>query len=211
MCKSGIVLCTLVVCLFAHPCLGDTPVPDPELSEAYLEQPGSGPFSLQVVPDGNGKPFTEAHDEDGAMVDATVTLHLRDSQGVPFVFYPLEDMWLATLEDGLAFCMWGMHPDDNTDHNGVTQWVHPGLAGGYSQGPIRVFVSGYPLTSNNGLPLWFNSPDLNGDLVVNLLDVVVLSGDYFNGYHFRSDLNGDGALDLLDIHVFVQHIGAQCQ
>lgn len=211
MCRSGIVLFTFAVLLFAQPCLGTTDIPDLEMSEAYIEQPGSGPFSLLVVPDGGGKPFTEARDEDGAMVDATVTLHLRNAQGVPFILFPLEDIWLATLENGLAYCLWGMHPDQHTDHNGVTQWVNPGLAGGYSQGPIRVFVIGSPLTSNNGLPLWFNSPDINGDLIVNLLDVVILSGDYLNEYHFRSDLNGDGALNLLDVSEFAQHIGAQCQ
>jgi hypothetical protein len=211
MCKSRIVLCTLAVFLSAQPCSAITDVPDLSLSEAYLAFPGPGPLSLLVVPDGSGKPFTEARDEDGVMVDATVTLHLRDAQGVPFILFPHEDMWLATLEDGLVSCSWGMLADQDTDHNGMTHWANPALAGGYSQGPIRVFVIGSPLTSNNGLPLWFNSPDMNGDLVVNLLDVVILSGDYLNGYHFRSDLNGDGALNLLDVYEFAQHIGAQCQ
>lgn len=204
------VLLTLFVFLAAHTCYGTTVVPDLALSEASIAFYGPESPTLLVVPDGNGNPFTQAHDQEGNVVDATITLHLRDSQGMPMPFFPGEDIWLESHDGGLVSCIWGTIADQATNHDGMTQWVHPAIAGGYSEGPVLVFVAGSPLTSNAGLPLKFNSPDINGDLVVNLADVAVFAGDYFIGHHFRSDLNGDGVLNLLDVSIFMQHFGAQC-
>ena len=52
----------------------------------------------------------------------------------------------------------------------MTEWVNPMFAGGYSQGPVLVLINGSALTTNPGLPLKFNSPDINGDLRVDLTD-----------------------------------------
>jgi hypothetical protein len=210
MLKSGIVILALIACFFCQPSFGITDVPDHFLSEAFIAYGGPGVPSLLVVPDGVGNPFTEAFDEQGNVVDATITLHLRDSQGMPFFFFPREDLWLETVDGGLVSCIWGLIADDHTDHNGMTQWIEPAIAGGYSEGPVLVFVNGSPLTSNPGLPLRFNSPDINGDLVVNLADVVIFAGDYFSGYQYRSDLVRDGVLNLSDIALFSLHVGAHC-
>jgi len=210
MLKFGIVILALIACFFCQPSYAVTDVPDLFLSEAFIAHGGPGVPSLLVVPDGNGNTFTEAHDEQGDVVDATITLHLRDSQGMPIPLFPREDLWLETVDGGLVSCIWGLIADDHTDHNGMTQWIEPAIAGGYSEGPVLVFVNGSPLTSNNGLPLSFNSPDINGDLVVNLADVVIFAGDYFSGYQFRSDLVRDGVLNLSDIALFSLHIGAHC-
>jgi hypothetical protein len=44
------------------------------------------------------------------------------------------------------------------------------------------------------------SPDLNGDLIVNLLDIAAFAADFFSGvYAYRSDFNNDGVLNLADI------------
>ena len=90
------VFLTTIVFLAAQTCSGVTDVPDLFLSEAFITYSGSGTVSLLVVPDGNGNPFTEAHDEQGNVADATITLYLRDAQGMPFVLFPHEDMWLET-------------------------------------------------------------------------------------------------------------------
>ena len=47
-----------------------------------------------------------------------------------------------------------------------------------------------------------NSPDLNGDLLVNLADLSLFAQDYFGPYNYRSDLRWDGDLDLGDLVVF---------
>ena len=211
MLKLRIVILVFAVSCLNQPCFGISGVPDLFQSEASLTYDGPGTASLMVVPDGSGNSFTEAHDEQGNMVDATITLYLRDSQGVQIVAYPFEDLWLESANDGLVFCLGGTTADYITDNQGMTQWVTPLHAGGYSQCPCQVIVSGSALTSNPGLPLRFNSPDINGDLTVNLQDVSILALDFFRGAdNFRSDLTGDGVLNLQDIPIFAQHLGALC-
>ncbi len=195
---------------FAPPCLAISGVPDLFESEAFIAFPGPGEASLMVVPDGSGPLFTGAHDQAGNIADATITLYLRDLWRLPIVNFPLEDIWLESADGGLVPCRGGTTPDDDTDINGMTFWNYPPFAGRYSEAPVLVLVNGSPLTSNNGLPLKFNSPDINGDGSVNLTDVAYLSVDYFAGYFFRSDFNGDGTLNLSDIALLARHYGAQC-
>jgi hypothetical protein len=52
-----------------------------------------------------------------------------------------------------------------------------------------------------------NSPDINGDGIVNLADVGAFAADYVTGYAFRSDFNGDGVLNLIDVAVMAAHFG----
>ena len=210
MWKFKIVILVFSISFLVQPCFADTDVPSLELSEAFIAYDGPGTPTLLVVPDGNGNPFTEAHAEQGNVVDATITLYLRDSQGVPIANFPREDLWLETAESGVVPCLGYMIADQHTDANGVTMWANPPIAGGHSQGPVLVLVNGSALTSNSGLPLKFTSPDINGDLVVNLQDLAILASDYFSDYNFRSDLTGDGYLNLSDIYIFAQHFGAHC-
>ncbi len=55
-----------------------------------------------------------------------------------------------------------------------------------------------------------NSPDINGDLVVNLSDVVEFARDYFGDDDYRSDFYWDGSVDLSDLVLMAQGIGASC-
>jgi hypothetical protein len=210
MFKFKIVILIVAISFLAQPCFATSGVPSLDLSEAFIAYDDPGVPSLMVVPDGSGNPFTEAHDEQGDVVDATITLYLRDPAGAPIPNFPFEDLWLETADGGVVPCIWSMIADQNTDANGMTLWTNPPVAGGHSQGPVLVFVNGSALTSNPGLPLRFNSPDINGDLVVNLQDLAILAPDFFSGYNFRSDLNGDSYLNLTDVSIFAQHLGAQC-
>lgn len=210
MWKTIFSLVLISMLMAAPPCLADTNIPDLALSEAVIAYGGPGIPSLLVVPDRSGRPFTHAFDEDGNPVDATITLHLRDALGVPFVYFPREDMWLETSDEGLVACGYGLVADQNTDANGMTFWIDPQPAGGYSEGPVLVYVNGSHLTSNAGLPLKFNSPDINGDLHVDLQDVAIFAGDYFGDYHFRSDFHRDGEFDLRDVAILAQKMLAGC-
>ena len=210
MLKFKIVILVFSFSFLVQPCFADTGVPSLELSEAFIAYDGPGVPFLLVVPDGSGTPFTEALDEQGNVVDATITLYLRDPQGSPIANFPREDLWLETGDDVVVSCYWGLIADQHTDANGMTLWAIPPVAGGYSQGPIFVMVNGTALTSNPGLPLRITSPDINGDLVINLQDLAILASDYFSDYNFRSDLNGDSYLNLSDIYIFAQHLGAHC-
>jgi hypothetical protein len=52
-----------------------------------------------------------------------------------------------------------------------------------------------------------NSPDINGDGVVNLADIPLFTAAYFGGYSPCCDFNMDGVLNLLDIGYLSQHYG----
>lgn len=209
MLKSSISLILLSAVLTAWPCFSITDVPDLYLSEAVCAYSGQGNPSLMVVTDESGPAFTAARDQDGNLVDATITLYLRDSQGIPLVNFPREDLWLESVDEGLVSCIWGLMADEHTDHNGMTWWVLPPAAGGFSEGYVQVWVSGAPLASP-GINLRFNSPDINGDLHVNLQDVAIFASDYFVGYHFRSDFYRDGSIDLRDVAILAQKMAAGC-
>jgi len=203
---------TIAVLIVALPCLADVPndIPDLSHSVATIAYNGPGTPSLLVVPDGTGNPFTAAHDEEGNVVDATITLTILDTLDVPIANYPFEDLWLESMDGGLVPCIGGTTADYNTDAGGMTQWVYPLRAAGYSEAPVLVLINGDALVTNPGLSLKFNSPDINSDGIVNLTDAAMASQDYYSGYHFRCDWNGDGALDLRDVPILASHFGTQC-
>jgi len=196
--------------LTATPCLGLSGVPSLSYSTAFTAYTGPGVPSLMVLPDGTGNPFTEARDPAGNTVDVTITLNLMDGAPSPIVNFPHEDLWLESSDGGLVPCLGGTCADENTDGNGMTWWTAPLRAGGYSQSPILVMVNGSALVSNSGLLLNTNSPDINGDLAVQLSDVGFFAGDFYSVYNFRSDFNGDGILNLSDVGILAEGFGARC-
>lgn len=191
----------------AHACVGI-----PDLDFSIIWQSFEGLATLLVNPDGSGPPVTEAHTSDGLVVDATLHLTLINNcpdEG-PVVGYPREDMWLETTGGGLVFCAGGSIADDQTDLEGTTQWSQPMKGGGWDGGNCRIMVAGMALGTLEGLTLNFNSPDLDGNQVVNLADVVLFAQDYFSGFTFRSDLYRDGVLNLSDIVILARSAGLSC-
>ena len=158
------------------------------------------------IPNGTGSPFTQARNLEGP-VDATIDLYLRDSSGAPIPNYPAED--LALFFNGAGYqCQGGTIPDSNTDANGMTTWTNPLFAGGWSEGPTLVMIAGETLL-NSPLNLMHNSPDIDGNGIVNLLDLSIFAVDYF-GYSFRSDFHYDGEMSLLDLSLFAIGYNTSC-
>jgi len=220
--KHRIVLSVFAIAMMAGAAsFADPPTGDPDLGESSatcLE------FSFRTVmfnvPDGSGSPFTEARTLDGQVVDATITLYLKDSNGDEIVDYPIEDMWIAIDDcsqrpcflpcDGAMPADDGTTADSNTDGSGVTTWVNPLRAGGWSEGPTVVYIDGDPLL-NSLLNMGHNSPDINGDRVVDLRDVQLFGYDFYAvEYAFRSDFAFDGDINLSDIPKMAQSIEAAC-
>lgn len=210
MSKYKTALMVFAVFFIAQPCLAQSGIPDLSHCVAYIAYEGPGTPSLLVVPDGDGNPFTEAHDEEGNVVDATITLIMLDNMDFPIANFPFEDCWLESIDGGLVACNGGTTGDANSDINGMMEWVNPMFAGGFSEELVQVYVNGAALETNPGFPLKFNSPDLNSDLVVNLIDIGFLTNVYFDNYHFKGDVNGDGVVNLVDLTIFARHLGAQC-
>ena len=207
--KSMMVFIPLVL-LFAasaNACVGL-----PDLSTSVIWQNFPGLATLRVQPDGSGPPLTEARIADGTVVDATLHLALNNScpEEGPVVGYPREDMWLESIGGGMAFCPGGSIADGPTDEEGHTQWSQPMKGGGWDEGNCRIVVAGIPLGSLQGQTINFNSPDLNGDRVVNLIDIGLFAQDYYGEFHFRSDLYRDGVLNLSDLSLLARSAGLAC-
>lgn len=184
----------------------------PDLYNSHTECAFSGPgtATLYTLPDGTGAPFSQAQDELGNVVDATITLTLLEANDYPIVDFPSEDIWLESENFGLVPCMGGTSPNENTDLNGVTHWTHPLQAGGHDQGQCRVFVNGLQIQSPFFQPVSFNSPDINADGIVNLIDLQLFTENFFGDYDFRSDFRRDGVLDLADVAAFAFGLRAEC-
>jgi len=186
-------------------------VPDPTYCEVSFH-----PCELSCqavmfnVPNGLGSAFTEARTLD-ERVDASIMLLIRDGEGIPIVGYPAVDVRLAMPGGGTVFCPNGSIADGASDINGIMTWVNPLRAGGWSEGHTLVMIDGQPLVGDDDpCYLAHNSPDINGDLIVNLMDLGQLAQDYFGDYTFRSDFHYDGVVNLSDVPKFARNYGAAC-
>ena len=180
--------------------------------ESYGEMAysGTGTPLLFNVPDGSGDPFTSAQLEGGSRVDVTLTLYLRNANSDPIIGFPAEDLWLEVDDSGLIPCLGGAIADAPSDQNGVTTWTAPLRAGGNSQTLTRMIINGSNLPYSPGFELNHVSPDLNGDLIVNLVDTALFAQDFATGYTFRSDFSRDMILNLSDLSYFAGAIGKGC-
>lgn len=211
----GIVTITLLV---GAASLASAGVPDLLLSTSARAD-DSAPAVLFNLPDGTGSTFAEARNANTfAQIDATITLTLLDGDGLPVANFPVEDVYLVNDFDdpndaglgGLLDCTGVATPDQNSDADGVTVWALPLTAGSYSPGLTTIMISNAPLESGSEA-IGFNSTDINGDFVVDLLDVVKFSQDFATGTNpFRSDFEYDGVVDLLDVILLAQTQGREC-
>lgn len=188
-----------------------SPVPDLDNSTATLYY--HGPVSLCVVPGGGGDLLSEARTLDGTPVDATVHVWIYDGMANPIFAFPWEDIWLESTAGSLAACYpLGVMADAATDFDGYTSFSGALSAGGHSAvgEKLQVLIVGTPVDCCD-LDIRFNSPDVNGDRVVDLTDVFLFSQAYLSGaYEYAADFFADGVLDLSDLVVFSRHVNASC-
>jgi hypothetical protein len=190
-------------------------VPDLNLSTASIPAGAEGALVFSI-PDQTGEPFTNAFLPGGVTGDATISVQLVDTNGDPIFQYPFEDLWLETSLGGLVFCPGGNTADASTDENGETTFSNPIAGGSYTDPSVErteVIVAGAPI-SGGGVDVQFASPDISGDLAVNLTDIVnftALLGGVFNEHPLHAgDFNNDGVINLSDIVRFTSGIGAGC-
>jgi hypothetical protein len=180
-------------------------------SEVLFAYPGPELLTLMVQPDGEGPAFVLAQTPWGGQADATVTLILRDNNYDLIVGYPAEDLWLESTDGGLIACSRGTIADANTDSQGTTRWSEPLRAGGHSATETVVMANGAPVWAPNPrVPLVFNSPDINGDLRVDLSDLQLFTVEYYVTQGFPADLQRDGQVNLSDLALFAIAYGAEC-
>ena len=172
-------------------------VPDTDLSTA-----SSAAGGIYIFPDGNGETL--------AGVGAIVTVTLRDANNDPVVGYPKENIWIESANPGeLAFCTGGNIADANTDALGVTTFSGSFAGGGCTQGGLQVVVDGVPLASSP-LEIDVNSPDINGDLRVDLCDLGPFAASFHGAYSFCADYQHNGMINVADIIALAQGYCAAC-
>lgn len=205
----GLFVCSLVMGIASVAMAG---IPDLTLSTATTA--AATQVSVYTLPNGNGRGLDEAKTIGSTTaVNATITLTLLDGNGDPIFLYPNEDMWLATSLGNLAVCPGGSVADASTNASGVTTFSNP-LNGGKQSNRTAaektiVIISGSPLNGSQ-LDILFNSPDIDGNLAVNLSDTVLYAQNATGSYHYRSDFFFDGAINLSDTVLYAQGLGAVC-
>jgi hypothetical protein len=216
------LLAALPILAAATPPAADSGIP--WVGEVVFASPAEA--SVLMRPDAAGAPLTDARLAGGGAVDATVAVRLVDEDYLPVAYFPREDVWLQfAIDPGTADgCVnYGIQtpggpflPDHATDLDGWTEWSQPLWGGGWSGGPATVFLNGSPAMDPEQLvhppvPLRVNGPDLDGDLVVDLTDVVLFTQDLHGSYRYRSDYDWNGVVNIVDIVHFTQAIGCACE
>lgn len=205
----GLLVCSLVVSLATVAWAG---IPDMTLTVAAKAN-GTVLVSVYTLPNGGGHGLNDCYISGGVKVDATVTLTLNDGNGDPIFNYPFEDMWMETSPTvpGLVLCPGGSVADLNTDINGQTTFSGAVFGGGASAtGDVTIIVVNGEVVVSGSLNIQFNSPDINGDLTVNLTDVVLFAGAFYGAYSYSADFYFDGTLNLSDIVLLAQGNGTSC-
>jgi hypothetical protein len=176
--------------------------------EVWMDGPGG---HVWVTPAGTGPSLAQAHALGPGLVDATIHLEITDTNGDPIFGYPYEDMWIEGQGPGFAFCIGGTVADADTDTDGRTTFAGPFAAGGQILPPDQpvVVVAGAPVP-NTDLPLTVNSPDVNGDLHVDLADIALFIQAIGEPYDLRFDFDLSGGVDLTDVAIFASAIGQEC-
>ena len=162
-----------------------------------------------VCPQGDGTRF----DDPGC--NAIISLTARDIGGIPIPGILAADIWLIGCNDGICLC--GGSGSINADSN--TSAFVPGFttisgdlaAGGCDTGfyvVIQGVIVGCPATC---LPYQIMSPDINCDLIVDLIDLAMFAPPYQSGpYDICIDYDCNGYLDLIDFAIFGIHYLHAC-
>jgi hypothetical protein len=143
---------------------------------------------------------------------ATIQVRVRDVAGNLVTGFPSADIWLSIeAGDAVAFCPPRFTADHDTDASGQTTISGTPAAGGCSQAGLRVMLAGQPITGSPPLPISVNSPDMTGDLRVNLGDIGPFSAALNGAYIFCADFYRDNVINLVDVSIMSQHLGHVCQ
>jgi hypothetical protein len=91
----------------------------------------------------------------------------------------------------MVACVGGATSDASTDVDGMTQFQNALQAGGASLADTRVLINGNAIPGD--LPVSYNSSDIDGSGAVNLTDVQIFAGDFFDvSYQFLSGPGSPG-------------------
>jgi len=195
-----ISMTVLCVCLVAAP-RSLACVPGLEYVEDFTWEP-TVPVSICVLPGASGAQRAFAFP--GIPMSAELRFSVQGLDVGPDV--PL-------LEDGPPALCDGAYEGLVTDPDG---WVTFPFTGGGHRGPASdphfaiIMLLCPTLLLELPTPVYFNSPDLSGDLKVGLSDVTLFAADFYGPYNYRSDFDWDGEVGLTDLVIMAAAMGATC-
>jgi hypothetical protein len=162
-----------------------------------------------ICPQGDGDQLVDKN--------ATITVVVRDGAGIGIEGVLASDFYLVDCDPirDMVLCGGSSSSDADapTDATGSTQMIGDIAAGGCANG-LSVIVQGFTI----GCPaicmtnIWVKSPDINGDLLVNIQDFS-LFGQQYPPQPFTDtcvDYNCDGIVNLQDFSLFGLHYLHQC-
>lgn len=161
---------------------------------------------MEPVGNGCGSPNT-----------AFIQIQLIDFNGLPVPGIPPTDIWFqpAIAAEVLSLKPGTWYTDFPTDLTGSTTTTIQLSAGGCVLSGLQCVVLdptiGPVILQNPPVvpypTVMFNSPDINGDLVVNLSDLAIFGAAYGGPgtYNQCCDYNDDGMINLTDLAFFGTH------
>jgi hypothetical protein len=179
-------------------------------SNAWIDVPSA---HILVCPQGDGQTLAE--------VGATINVQVISDQCSPGPGMPPEDIFLVGCdEQWTTLCppvYLAIDADAPTDENGMTTISGAIRAGGSGTG-LWVIVAGHIATGVCFcdsdficLPITVVSPDMDGDLLVGLVDLAQFAATWPpQPYVASSDFNGDGVINLIDLSLFARHFFHEC-
>lgn len=166
-----------------------------------------GPYCIVVCPAGDGTPLGD--------VGATITVTITDG-GVPAEGIPPQTFYVFGCNGGLVTCpgTGGVRADAPTDENGQTTISGAIKGGGYDSG-LGVFTGIIPepniCLGEICVPITVVSPDINGDLQINIVDVSLFAQAFPpQAGNPTADFDCSGTVNIADLAAFAQHLGHVC-
>ncbi len=178
----------------------------------------------EAIPDNCGR-FTIAPGggeylvDNAAGNDYRIHISVWDSVGNPINALPATDIWVDRPGE-LSTCPVGFsQADDDTDatgHTTISGTIYGGLvtdaSGGIDCDATELYAYVMGILINDGQPICvtFDSPDLNGDLAVTVVDFGMFVADYncTSGCDPCHDYNEDGSTTVVDFGIFAGYYNA---
>ncbi len=198
--RTPMILLGAAACVLGLAGLAAAGIPDTALSTAT-----AAAGTMWISPGGTGQTF--------AAQGSTITVTVRDGNGVPINNFPAADIWVVSVVAGqINQCPGGSSASANTNASGVTTITGTIAGGGCETGGLRAVINGTPITGSPALAININSPDITGDRLVNLADVGPFSAALNTLFSFCADYVPTGTINLADVGIFsaVLNTGNHC-
>jgi len=165
-----------------------------------------------ICPQGDGTRF----DQIGAVIRVVV----KDPTGRPVSGILAADFWLEGCTGQLTLCGGAGAIDADSANNAEGRTTISGsLASGGCDIGLLVIVQGTVVRDPQDctrylcLPYDVKSPDISGDLIVDIIDLSLFANGYTSPpkpYQWCYDFNCDALVDIIDFSIFAQHYLHAC-